>query len=557
MIAFVYINVYCFAVALFLAAFWARLIVWISQDLANLPDQPALVWKSLLLASLGLMLIFWFIPNFWVALLLNLLLVVAPAGWYLRIRVRQLGSAGDIFGAISGRMENLAQGRQARRSTGQLALSYRVAGRPPPLPPPGDPAWNSMVQMDRLIVQAMENRAQRIDLIPGPQTYDLRFTIDGVAYPQDGLPRASAETVIQTVKSLVGFSLEERRRPQKGAFAVTDSTQALTAWTVHSSGTTAGERLALLANEKQNWRVPLDQLGFSSKQLTALNAVLKTPDGLLIVASPPHMGRTTTLYSFIAAHDAFTTSIQTMETNPRVDFESVTVNHFDPQANEVGHARALQSIMLKDPHVLLVAQCPDPATANLITRYAAEEHRIYLGVRGMDALSTLAMWRKIVPDSRASAQAIRAIIAQRLVRLLCPTCKVAYRPDTAMIAKLNLPVGRDLQAFRANPGEPVSGRDSRGGYAKCPDCNGLGYRGQTGIFEVLLVDDEIHRAIAEGEPIETIRTLARKNGMQILVEHGIHKFAMGVTSLQEVLRVCGGDKKPAPKNPLENTGDMP
>ncbi|MGC8541577.1 MAG: GspE/PulE family protein [Phycisphaerae bacterium] len=548
-----YVNIIYVGVAVAVLVLWGRFLVWIDNDLPNMPEQPALIWKGALLGSVAILLLIWLlVPNFWFALVLNLFIPASLLGYYWRTRVQVLGSSGDLLGVISGRMEQFSAGRRAKKSVSQLGLRYEgKGGKPLHLPAVEDPAYNGVVLLDQLLIQGLENRAQRIDLMPSAQAYEMSFRTDGVTYPQSGMQRTNAEPLIQAVKQLTGLSMEERRRPQSAAFTTRDADNNAVQWTANTSGTTAGERLWLQVNAKDNWKIPLDHLGMSSEQLTSLREVLQGNEGLIIVSSPPHMGRTTTLYSLLANHDAYTTSINTFEINPRADFESISLTRFDPAAPNASHSKALQSLMLKDPHILMVAQCPDAATAELIAKYSREEHRVYVGLRANDAITALELWRKVLPDNQMAATPLRAIISQRLVRLLCPTCKIAYQPDEAMLAKLNLPIGRDLSAFKANT-QPS--RDQKGNLIKCPDCASLGYRGQTGIFEILIINDEIRRAIATGRPVEEIRTLSRKNNMMFMVEHGFRKFALGITSIQEVIRVCTPDKKTASKPKAAATG---
>jgi type II secretory ATPase GspE/PulE/Tfp pilus assembly ATPase PilB-like protein len=541
-----YVNFIYVAVAVAMMVLWGRFLVWIDNDLPNMPEQPAELWKGVLLGSLVILLLIWLlVPNFWFALVLNIFIPAALLGYYWRTRVAVLGSSGDLLGVISGHMANISAGRRAKKSVSQLGLRYEgKGGKSLHLPAVEDPSYNGVVLLDQLLIQGLENRAQRIDLMPSDQAYEMSFSTDGVAYPQSGMQRSNAEPLIQAAKQLTGLSLEERRRPQSAVFTTRDADNNPVHWTVNTSGTTAGERMWLQINAKDNWKMPLDHLGMSAEQLTALREALQGNEGLIIVSSPPHMGRTTTLYSLLASHDAYTTSINTFEINPRADFESISLTRFDPSAVNASHSKALQSLMLKDPHILMVAQCPDAATAELIAKYSREDHRVYVGLRANDAIAALELWRKVLPDNQVAAAPLRVIISQRLVRLLCPTCKIAYQPDEAMLAKLNLPVGRDLSAFKANT-QP--GRDQKGNLIKCPDCASLGYRGQTAIFEILVINDDIRRAIATGRSPEEIRTLARKNNMMFMVEHGFRKFALGITSIQEVIRVCTPEKKPAGK----------
>lgn len=541
---FVYINPVFVGIAFLLTLAWVKFASWINGDLKQLTDQNLVAWQSALLGSVGLNTLLWIlVPNFAIALIANVLIIGGVFGYYYRVRTAQLGPPPNPLEMLSGKIGNTAQQRQVKKSASQLALSYLgKSGRLAPLPKTDDPAYNGVVLMDNLILQAMEARAQRIDLVPSEQAYDVIYTTDGVGYPQSGMQRSTAEPIIQSVKLITGLSLEERRRPQKGELVIQDAAHTRTPLVVRTSGTTAGEKLTLVMNNADNYKIPLDNLGLSSEQLAALREIAGDNQGLVIVASPPHMGRTTTLYALLGSHDAYTRAIQTLEVNPRVDFESITVTTFDPQAINASHSKTLQSIALKDPDVVLVGQCPDAATAEVMCKYAATEHRVYLGLRaGSDAPTIIDLWRKLLPDKELSAKPLRAIVCERLVRLLCPTCKIAYQPDSDTLSKLNLPVGRQIQAFRANT-QPA--RDPKGNLIKCPDCASLGYRGVTGLFEVMVVTPEMREMIARGKSIEDIRNLARKNGMMMLVEHGIRKFALGITSIQEVLRVCSADKAP-------------
>ena len=546
MLAYLYINPAYWLIAGATLLFWGRFSAWVAADLENLKKQSDLLWKSVMLATLAVILLIWIvIPNFFISFLLNLAVGAGVIAWYWRTRVQELGPGGHLFRAMFSRLDRLQQSREAKKSADQMTLHYLTgSGGMLKLPATDDPLYGSVILADQLLLQAMESRAQVVELMPAAQAYDLRFSVDGVAFPQTGLQRSNAEPIVQGLKTLARLSLDERRRPQKGSFIVKDEVGNRVAWTVQSSGSTSGERVVLTANEKDSWRLGLDQLGFTSEQLELVRSESLQKYGLTIVTAPRHMGRTTTLYSILSTYDAFTNSIQTLEYEPKIDLESVTVNRFDPQATEVSFAKMLHSITLKDPNVLLVAGCPDAATADLAARFSSDEHRVLLGMQAPDTLTALDHWRRLVSAGDLTAKNLRMIIAQRLVRLLCPTCKVAYQPDAGTLAKLNLPVGRDLQCFKANT-QPI--QDEKGRPVKCPDCGGLGYRGRTGIFEILAVNDDMRAAIAAGKPVEEIRTIARKNNMMLLVESGIRKFAMGLTSIQEVLRVCAAEKQPQQK----------
>ena len=415
------------------------------------------------------------------------------------------------------------------------------------LPKADDPLAAGIATADQLVIQALIRRAEQVDLTPTENSYGLTFLTDGFPYHQPPLSRTEAEQAIQAFKVLGGLNAEERRRPQSGNFKSRDSEGSIITWTVRTSGSTAGEKLSLYANEKGQWDLRLDGLGLSTDQLNELKKLTTDTAGTVIVSSPKLNGRTATLYALVRQHDAFTNSVQTLETVSQAEIEGVTVNVFDTRNTEVTYAKQLQSISLKDPNVLLVSQVPDPNTADVLTRFAADPgtngHRVYVGMAAQDTFATLDRWLALNTDKPEAIGSLRAIIAQRLVRILCPTCKIPYQPDEATLKRLNLPIGRNFQSFKANTG-PIT--DAKGNKIVCPDCGGSGFKGRTGIFEVMIVNDELRKAIGAKANHNQLKALLRKQNFILLVEHGIRKFASGITAINEVTRVLADGSKPQP-----------
>lgn len=540
-----FINPIFWLIAVASCLAWARFATWVAEDVSRLSRQSELLWRLVPSAVLVVMTLVWVsMPSFWVALPVNFVLVAGVVGWYWAVRVGELGSKGHLFSKAIQGMEQASQRMGERRAQRQVSLSYMGSDdRPIPLPKPEDPAATGVSYADQMLAQALEKRADDIELSPGAQGYDLKFVVDGVSFPQPAMARATAEPLIQAIKQLAGLSLEERRRPQEGTFKVRDEGGNLTKWTVRTSGTTAGEKLIMAANEKGRWSLALDQLGFNAEQLAAVRGLAADTQGVVIVATPRMTGRTTTLYALLGMHDAFINSVHTLETNPQAEMEGVTVHRFDPRNAEQSYAKALQSMFLKDPNVALSSQCPDAASAEAIARFAREDHRVYLGLPAFDTMAALEIWLQLVPDKQLAVRSLRAIVSQRLVRLLCPTCKAPYQPDEATLRRLNLPVGRNLQSFKANT-EGL--RDQKGNRMPCPDCGSIGFRGRTGIFEVLILNDEMRKAILENATADRVKAMARKNNMMLLVEHGIRKFAAGLTTISEVQRVLTPDRGASP-----------
>jgi type II secretory ATPase GspE/PulE/Tfp pilus assembly ATPase PilB-like protein len=290
----------------------------------------------------------------------------------------------------------------------------------------------------------------------------------------------------------------------------------------------------------------VEGLGLASDQLKEVKTALADTQGTVLVASPKGHGLTSTLYALLRHHDAFMNSLALLETDPKAEVEGATAVRYEGRGNDVTYSKTLQSIFLKDANVVLVSQVGDPQTADQIARFVAEPsahgRRVYAGMNANDTLGALQMWMALSTDKLAAVNALRMIIAERLVRILCPTCKIPYQPDEGTLKRLNLPVGRNLQSFKANTAPLV---DKKGNRIICPDCGGTGFHGRTGIFEVLVIDDEVKKAIQGNANENQIKAIARKQNMILLVEHGIRKFASGITAINEVTRVLSNEKSAA------------
>ncbi|HUO07721.1 MAG TPA: ATPase, T2SS/T4P/T4SS family [Phycisphaerae bacterium] len=556
---FDYFNVVYWLIAFASLIAWARFCTFVAEDVkVHLVDLPELPWQ---LSYLGILLVMFIVfitmPSFWIALPLNLVIAGTGVGIFWWKRVQILGPAGHLFKGALASVSSASSRMEERRSARQSQLTYlRHNDSPMILPKPDDPLAAGIATADQLVIQALIRRAEQVDLTPTESSYGLSFLTDGFPYHQPPLARTEAESAIQAFKVMGGLNVEERRRPQVGRFKSRDSEGSVITWTVRTSGSTAGEKLSLHANEKGQWDLRVEGLGLTTDQLNELKKLTADTAGTVIVSSPKLSGRTATLYALVRQHDAFTNSVQTLETNPQAEIEGVTVNTFDTRNTELTFSKQLSSIFLKDPNVMLVSQVPDQPTADVITRFSADPgtngHRVYVGMTSQDAFTTLDRWLALNTDKTEAINTLRAIIAQRLVRILCPTCKIPYQPDEATLKRLNLPIGRNFQSFKANTG-PIL--DAKGHKIVCPDCGGSGFKGRTGIFEVMIVNDEIRKAIAAKANHSQLKALLRKQNFILLVEHGIRKFASGVTAINEVTRVlappsAGGGSKagvPAPK----------
>ncbi|MHC4674389.1 MAG: GspE/PulE family protein [Planctomycetota bacterium] len=275
--------------------------------------------------------------------------------------------------------------------------------------------------------------------------------------------------------------------------------------------------------------------GIGDKQLELFKEVISKTTGLVLVCGPRRSGVTTTLYAVLREHDAFLQNLLSLEMQPLMDLENITQHIYDTTKHEASYARQLQTVLRREPDVVMVSDCPDRETAHLAAKAGGGSgaKKIYMGVQAGDSFDGLKKLVSLAGDMDSVADSLLAVVAQRLVRKLCIACRQAYRPDKQLLKKANLPVDKIEHFYRVPPEGLV---DSKGNPILCPNCQGNGYFGRTGVYEILFIDEDIRGLIRKGQPINAIRAYARKNNMLYLQEVGLQKVIEGTTSMNEVLR---------------------
>ncbi|RJP39554.1 MAG: hypothetical protein C4547_03495 [Phycisphaerales bacterium] len=377
-------------------------------------------------------------------------------------------------------------------------------------------------------------RASDVDVIRNTERYRVVHRVDGVAAEKpEGLPLDEGERVFRYIKQLAGLNVEERRKPQRGQIhaALVSSEARMDPIEVTTSGTTAGERLRLRVRGSSTV-LRLEQLGLAPQRLEALKAAIARRTSMVLLSSPRSSGVTTTAYAIIRAHDAFLNNIHAIEMRPIGTIDNITQHKYEPGESAVAYARMLQTVLRKEPDIVLVGECNDRETAQIASR-ATDERKIYMCIEAKDSFDALSRYLNFLGDNRLAAGALSAVTCQRLVRVLCTECREAFRPDPDTLKKLNLPADK-IERFYRPPTQPLV--DKKGNEIICSNCQGTGYRGRTGIFEVLTVSEEIAGLIAEGAPMQKVKSVARRAKMYYLQEEGLFKVIDGTTSLNEVLR---------------------
>lgn len=531
-----YASIVKLVIEVLLIAPWLALAIWVSKDVEYVRTN-GLLWRLAILGG-GLvgLLLWWLIPIFAVGLAVYLLAMGGTAGAYLAHRNSLVGPAAKVL--TPQHIKNLMKGISGgdRKPIQQIVRFLNEDKKVVPLPENDADDLERYRLTQELIYDAIWRRASDVDVLTGGGQGKVAYRIDGVLVARPSMQPEDAERVMHFVKRIAGLDLEDHRKPQQGDFTATtkdpitekDLAQEVE---VRTSGSTSGERLTLrmLTQEKQ---LRTEDLGMREDLLKVWMELLAKPSGMVIVSGTPGSGVTTTMYAGLRFHDAFTQNVQTFERQSKFDMDVITQHVFDPNKG-VSYARTLQTILHKDPDILMVSDVPDKETAAQINRGIALNKKLYVGIPASDCFDALDRWTQLCEDPKEAGKGVLAVTNQRLIRKLCPVCKVAYKPDAELLRRANIPPEKGKQFFRPRTEPRV---DKHGNPVICPNCQGSGYFGRIAIFEMLMINAEITGLIRKGATKEEIKAAGRKRGMLYLQEEALQKVTDGTTSMQEVLR---------------------
>ncbi|MFN7695259.1 MAG: GspE/PulE family protein [Burkholderiales bacterium] len=382
--------------------------------------------------------------------------------------------------------------------------------------------------VNNLIAQAVEARASDIHLEPGEREFEVRLRIDGVLHVRQRFGMDRYPAVASRVKLIAGIDIAERRLPQDGRIS-TRAAGAEMDVRVSSIPAVYGESIVMRLLPKRRDDLSLDNIGMREAQLALFKRWLGIPNGLVLVTGPTGSGKSTTLYSALAATNDQTRKIVTVE-DP-VEFRLPHVIQVQTQA-EIGYtfARALRAFLRHDPDIIMVGEIRDRETAEIAIQSALTGHLVLATLHTNDAPSAITRLVDMGVEPFLVAASLRAVMAQRLVRRLCEACAVpAEAPAALSEAVLQ-------QALIDSGGRTPAWRRAVG----CTACDHTGFRGRVGVYEMMDVGAELQHAIAQQEPISRIEALAHAAGRRSLAQEGLQRVLLGQTTLDEVLRATGG-----------------
>jgi len=380
-----------------------------------------------------------------------------------------------------------------------------------------------IVKLVNLIInQAVTDRASDIHIEPQEKDVRIRYRIDGVLHEVMRPPKRVQAGLTSRVKIMADMNIAETRVPQDGRIGLVIGGKTVDV-RVTTLPTVYGEKTVMRILEKESIRIDLEELGFLPDAVKRYRSSFSKPYGAIMVCGPSGCGKTTTLYAALNKLNSIEKKLITVEDPVEYKIAGLMQIQVNPKAG-LTFASALRSILRNDPDIVMIGEIRDRETAMIAIESALTGHLVLATLHTNDAPQALTRLTEMGVEPFLSASALACVVAQRLARKLCPSCKEAYTPEQEVLEKSGFPFekGEKLTFYRAKG---------------CGKCKKTGYKGRIGVYEVMLVSEEIERMSVDRASSDEIGKQSQKEGMLTLRQDGFEKVRMGVTSLEEILRV--------------------
>jgi len=520
---------------------WVGTTDWLSTDCQAVGMgyqrwSPIVFWTFLLAFVL-----FWLLPIFWVGFPLLLIAYLAPLVTYIVLRNASVPNNQRVLTAahlrywFAQRLAVLGIKIEAeKRAPHELGPPVTLTARG------GASERDDQVHLltarqapgfldaRQLIFEGLSRRANAIMLDYTQQSMAVRVMIDGVWHNDAPQSRETGDPLLEALKALCGMNPQERQKPQKGTFSA-EYESKIFAGTLASQGTKTGERALIRFEDQKTPFQTLDDLGMRPQVQKALGELMNLKRGFLLFSAMPAAGLRTGLNVVLHVVDRFTREFAAVEeeNNRYEKLENVTVVTYNAAEGQTPDS-VLTSLFRQQPDVIVVRDLVNAQTVSMLCQEIREDERLVIGtVRAKDCAEALLRLLAMGAPPADIIPVIGGVVSQRLVRKLCNECKEAYAPTPQVLQQLGIPPGR-VQAFYRPPQQPER---------VCPECGGIGYKGRTGLFELLPVNDAVREVLTSNPKLDSLRQAARGAGMRTFQEEGILLVAKGVTSLPELMRV--------------------
>ena len=376
--------------------------------------------------------------------------------------------------------------------------------------------------VNNLIDVAVGRRASDIHMEPFEEGLYIRLRIDGILHEYEIPPRSMQPAIISRTKLLAGLDIAERRLPQDGKISMRISGKEIDL-RVSTMPTVFGEGVVIRILEKGNIILEMNQLGMRPAVEQKFRRLISLPDGIILVTGPTGSGNTTTLYCALNHINTGNNKIITIEDPVEYQLHGINQIQVRPEI-KLTFARGLRSIVRQDPDVIMVGEIRDLETAEIAVQSSLTGHLVFSTLHTNDSISAVIRMADIGVERFLIASSLRGVLAQRLVRRICPHCKEERGPISEFLG--HTPAGGDFP-LHAGKG--------------CPHCAQTGYSGRVGLYEILMIDEDLSRGISQGTDLDGLRKIAERKGFQSMYADGLEKVREGLTTYAEVVRVSRGD----------------
>jgi len=530
-----YISIIKFIAYLVLFFAWLPLVSWVHRD-AKAVETNDVFWTGIVLGAGAIgAIILLLIPIFIIGMLFYLIAVAATSLAYVKHRNSRVMDFDRVLTAEH--IKSLLVSEEKKLEALKSFIFITANDNEVPVPEPRTPDFFGYKTAYEILSDAIWRRASSIMFSPTPQDYKVAYYIDGAALKQPSIARDQMKYFIRFVKSLADLDTNEKRKPQKGKFKIRRNKED-TPWEVITAGSTAGEQVRL-KQITQEGTTRLSDIGLMPEQYERLNQFRGVKQGLFIISGPKKSGVTTTLYALLRNHDAFINSINTLERQPSGQLPNITQNIFTlSDTGTTTFAKKLQTVVRMGPDIVGVAECEDAETAKVACTAAKDGKLVYVTLNADSVIQALGKWLKFVGNRNIVAETLLGASNQRLLRKLCDECKQAYAPDKELFRKFNIAAEKTKVLYRAGKVQ----YDKHGKPSTCENCQGTGYFGRTGVFEIITLNDDLRTAIKQSRSLPEIGSQFRRAKMLYLQEQALRKVIAGTAAINEMIRVLSTSK---------------
>ena len=479
-----------------------------------------------------------FVPIFWIGWPLMIAMFMAVPYSYWKFRDKRVAPA-ERFDIFATKLAAFKAKRKMKQAFDEVTASYGT-GKGKFITPPekGAPDFETHLNTERMLVPSLPARASRVELTPVAGGYLTVQTVDTIKSRRETYQASVAIKMIDLLKAAAGLDIKERRKRQSAILGMKigdgEVKFLLTTWS-----SSAGQILRLELDREKQLTISFDNLGLLPIQAQTLKDALENVvGGVVLVLVPPSHGLTTLGYTLLTQHNAYTSDIKTIERQVDRRLEGVTQLAWIAGEATNEYSTALQSIVRRGPNVMLVSDITDAGTGPILTHANSQNTLFYVLIPTDSVTIGLSTYLKAVGDPKSAANSLRAVVAGRLVRKLCPECRQPFQASADQSKRLGATAAKPLQLFRASGKIQVKNE-----IVNCGLCQGTGFLGTVGVFEVVRPDDRGREMLVAGDIANAYQQMRRAFRTPLTQECALLKVRTGETSLEEIARVF------APKSP--------